>query len=407
MKIWALAALLLASACQSSGRGRDAGEVPDADIPDPPDMTSDAMPDLLPKFDPDGACAVVSETAQVDVLPVDIIWMVDNSASMAPAVAAVTAGLNDFAALVAGMNLDYHIVILSLRSKTSPISLNGSTRYPICIPQPLAGDDMCGNGPRFVHSHIDIRSTQPLEQFLGSLAQTDGYRVGQDRGGEPWAAALRPEATKTIVVVSDDNSRLSPTDFETFAGGRNPNIGSFTLPPGILDPSWKGLFDGYTFDGIYGYGSDVDPFQLCSYANGSKPPASGAVYSFLVAKTTGVRASICDGAAAWQGFFAQVAQSVVRTAKLTCNLAIPMPQGQQSIDPERVNVVVVANNQTRTTLPKVKDAAACGATNGWYYDDDLKPTRVLLCKQGCDFAQAQVTNGGSIEIAFGCDTVVQ
>src|SRR5438445_334285 len=110
-------------------------------------------------------------------------------------------------------------------------------RQSACIPTPRAaagfvtasprgsaknGDAACGDGPRFFQSSIDIKSTQPLEQFLGTLGQTTGYQPTDVRGGEPWSQELRQAATKTVVVVSDDNSRLSANDFETFAGGPNP-----------------------------------------------------------------------------------------------------------------------------------------------------------------------------------------
>src|SRR5207302_1020330 len=120
------------------------------------------------------------------------------------------------------------------RGAQSPVSIGGSNRYPVCIPPPLAGDASCGDGVRFFQSSIDIRSTQPLEQFLGTLGQTAGYTMMDAKGGEAWAMHLRPQATKTIVVVSDDNARLSATQFETFPGGKNP-YNSLTLPPGILD----------------------------------------------------------------------------------------------------------------------------------------------------------------------------
>ena len=249
-----------------------------------------------PVITPDSACATAVEEAQAVALPVDIIWMVDNSASMAPAIDEVTAGLNAFAALIASKNLDYQVVMLALRGK-NPVSIGGSTRYPVCIPQPLAGDDQCADGPRFFQSSVDIRSTQPLEQFLGTLAQTDGYKLGEQKGGEPWAGALRPQATKTIVVVTDDNARLSATDFETFAGGKDP-FNSTTLPPGILDPSWNGLFNGYIFSGIYGWGSDIDPGVVCKFPDNTQPASPGPTYTTLVNKTGGVRAKICDGQAA-------------------------------------------------------------------------------------------------------------
>ncbi len=365
----------------------------------------DAEPDA-PVVTPDAACATATEKATTTQLPVDIIWMVDNSASMLPAIQEVTAGLNDFATLIASKNLDYRVIMLSLRSPTSPVSIGGSNRYPVCIPQPLAGDASCGDGPRFFQSSIDIRSTQPLEQFLGTFGQTDGYQQGQAKGGEPWADKLRPEATKTIVVVTDDNARLSATDFEAFPGGKNP-FNSLTLPPGILDPSYNGLFKDYLFSGIYGWGDANDPGVTCVYPDGTKPPSSGPTYTTLVNKTKGVRAKLCDAAAAWGPFFDAVADAVEQTSKLACDLPIPVP-ADGTLDPEAVNVQLVVDEMP-TTLGKVSGAAACGPAGGWYYDNDAAPTHVLLCPASCTVAQASVGPGktGRIEVLFGCATILQ
>lgn len=356
-------------------------------------------------LDPDASCAAVVEKAEAKLLPVDIIWMVDNSASMAPAVAEVQAGLNNFAALIGQKSLDYRVIMLSIRNKTSPLMVGGSTRYPVCIPPPLAGDNNCGNGPNFLQSSVDIKSTQPLEQFLGTLGQTEGYLVGEEKGGEPWAQFLRPQATKTMVIVTDDNARLSVADFEHFAGGKNP-FNSLMLPPGILDPAWNGLFNNYIFSGIYGWGSDVDPMVACQYPDNSEPPSSGPTYTELVTKTGGVRAKICDGPAAWQPFFDQVAQAVVETSKLSCEIPIPAPS-MGSIDYGKVNVKLVSDG-SGDFIVFVKEAATCAATGGWYYDDPAKPAKVMLCPASCDEAQKAVGPGkaGSIEILFGCETIV-
>lgn len=370
----------------------DGGLVTDATSEEPP-ITEDA------------ACAAAVSEATVEKLPVDIIWLVDNSASMEPAIAQIKLGLNAFASLIAAKNLDYKVIMLSLKSKTSPITFNGSTRYPVCIPPPLAGDDNCGNGARFFQSSIDLKSTQPLEQFLGTLGQTAGYLPGDARGGEPWKQELRPSATKTIVVVTDDNARLSATDFEHFAGGKNP-FNTLTLPPGILDPSWNGLFDGYLFSGIYGWGSTVDSTVKCTYPDTTTPPSSGPTYTTLVQQTGGVRAKVCDGAAAWQPFFDAVAQAVNDTAKLSCELAIPEPPSG-TIDPTLVNVGLVSAGVT-TYVPKVASAAAC-AGGGFYYDNEQSPTKVILCKTTCDEAQAMVgpNKPGKIEVLFGCETILK
>ncbi len=358
-----------------------------------------------PNVEEDAACAAVVEEAVATALPVDIIWMVDNSASMASSIAEVQAGLNAFAALIAASSLDYKVIMLALRGK-NPVVLSGSTRYPVCIPPPLSGDNNCGNGPLFFQSSVDIRSTQPLEQFLGTLAQTEGYKVGQPRGGDPWAGELRPNATKTIVVVTDDNARLSVTDFETFAGGQNP-FNSLTLPPGILDPSWGGLFNDYLFDGIYGWGSDVDPSVKCTFMDNTQPASSGPTYTVLVNKTGGVRAKICDGSAAWQAFFDAVAQAVIATSKLSCELDIPTPS-MGTLDPLKVNVAI-GDGGPPTYLVNVGNAAGCGMDAGWYYDDPQNPTKVILCPAACDQANMLVGPGktGQIQVLFGCQTIVK
>ena len=290
---------------------KDVAAEPIDDVPPYPDITPierDVSVDM--SIAPDAACTSRSASATLTRLPVDIIWEVDNSVSMAPAIDQVIAGLNSFASLIGTRGLDYRVVMLSLRNATRRVTVAGSARYAVCIPMPLAGNDSCGNGERFFHSSVDIKSTQPLEQLLGTLGQTRGYTAGESRGGEAWRSFLRPEATKTVVVVTDDQSRLSPDDFEHFRGGTNPNNSGLTLPPGLLDASWSGLFAGYTFSAIYGWGSETDPGALCTYMDGSRPASAGSAYTTLVARTGGVRAHICDGAAAWTPFFESVATAV-------------------------------------------------------------------------------------------------
>jgi len=384
-----------------AGERIDAGPPPLDAGPPPVDVGVRDAP-----FDPDAACALATADATIETLPVDIIWMVDNSVSMSPAIDQVTAGLNTFATSIDSRGLDYRVIMLSLRSPTNPVTIAGGTRYAVCIPPPLAGDATCGNGPRFFQSSIDIRSTQPLEQFLGTLGQTAGFTPADARGGEPWHDFLRPEATKTIVVVTDDNARLAPSDFEHFAGGTNP-FNSTMLPPGILDVSWGGLFDGYTFDGLYGWGSDTDPGVRCTYPDASSPPSSGNTYTSLVSSTGGVRAQICDGAAAWGPFFDAIATAVVRTSRVSCDLPIPPPPDGMLFDSMRVNVSIVGGSTT--SLGKVRGgAASCGAMGGWYYDSDTMPMRVVLCPASCDLAQTELRASGTarVQVQFGCESVL-
>ncbi len=388
--------------------GRRDGPSADVVIVDagpPPDVQTgprDVPTDLV--LSPDAACSTSAVEAQVERQPVDIIWVVDNSISMAPAIDEVIRGLNDFARVVGSRGLDYRVVMLSLRNVRRSVTVAGSGRYAVCIPRPLAGDDACGNGERFFHSSVDVRSTQPLEQLLGTLGQTHGYTSADPRGGEAWREFLRADASKTIVVVTDDQSRLTADEFDRFRGGTNPNSGSFSLPPGLLDPSWAGLFAGYTFSGIYGWGSETNPATRCMYPDGSSPPTSGSVYTTLVARTGGVRAKLCDGAAAWVPFFERVATAVERSSRIACDLELPAPPGGSVLDPRLVNVVVTGTS--RSVIGKVANAAACRTTGGWYYDDDAHPTRVNLCPASCESANEQLRAGSArIEVQFGCITI--
>lgn len=361
------------------------------------------LPPVDARLDPDAACAAASATARVERLPVDIVWMIDNSSSMAPAIEEVQDGLNDFATLVASRDLDYRVIMLSLRG-VGETTLGGSRRYRVCIPPPLAGDGSCNDGERFFHRSVDVRSTQPFEQFLGTLGQTPGYAEGQERGSPPWRDLLRAEASKTLVFVSDDDSRLAPDSFERFPGGRNP-FNSNELPPGILDASWGGLFDDYLLSAIYGWGSEVDPSTRCVFSDGSMPASAGPNYTTLVTRTGGVRAQICDGSAAWGPFFDAVATAVDRSSRVDCAIEIPPPPEGVFFDPTRINVFV-REDDTSTGVGRVAGPDACDATRGgWHYDDEGAPTRVVLCPASCERVQPAAGVERSVDVQFGCQSV--
>lgn len=383
----------------------EAGPTPIPSGPPTPTFTPDAS-DADASEGGFASCAGNAIEAKREKLPVDIIFMVDNSASMAPAVAEVQAGINGFAAFIGSRGLDYRVVMLSLRG-TTPTTVGGSMRYPICVPAPLGGAD-CANGPLFFHAAMDVYSTQTLEQLLGTLDQTQGYTQGAARGSEPWAQHLRKEATKSIVLVTDDNSRFPGVSFEGFPGGPSPYTGGLVLPVGILHPSRANAWKGYSFNAIYGWGSTADPSIRCTYSDGSRPPTSGSEYSTLVTKTNGVRAQLCAGPAGWGPFFDSVATAVVANARIACELPVPVPEAG-ILDTELVNVAITGGDGKTHTVPRVASEADCGAAEGWYYDSPTAPTKVLLCTAACDAAQSPsgATKPPKIEVLLGCKSVVR
>jgi len=439
----AVSVILLGS---SAGCRREV-EPPPADAPlpawadgGPPDAffeTPDApRPDA--NEDASSECAAASVGALIERLPVDIIWVVDNSSSMAPAIAEVQSGMDAFARRLADSDLDYRLILLSLRG-VGETTVAGSRRFQVCVPEPVAGPGCADNAPRFFQVEVDIKSTQPLEQVLGTLAQSAGYTVGQERGGPPWLDLLRPEATKSFVLVSDDNARLcggprgcditagSPwtcgvagatpfdqaTDFETYPGGASPFSSTVQLGPGILTraydlPDTGPLFEGYVFNAIYGWGSDTDDGVACGECgiSGAIVSSPGPTYSALVRHTGGVRAQICDGPAAWAPFFESVANRVVETSRIDCEVAIPPPPDGMFFLADRVNVHL-RGRARGLAAGGVMGAPACNpTTGGWYYDAEAMPTSITLCPATCEVAREQVTTPESgVEVRFGCDSV--
>jgi hypothetical protein len=411
-----LAAALALGACTTRSPGHKVDPV-DATVP-PVDL---GTPDLGPvdmyrppvdmPFDPDMACTSASSAAVIERLPADIIWVVDNSASLSQEIENVQAGINSFADYIAATGVDYRVIMLSKRG----VGASGSI-YQICVPPPLAGDAACGNGARFFHSNIEILSTQPLEQILGTLGQTTGYGPLDARGGEPWRDWLRPGASKMFVVVTDDNARLSPSNFEHFRGTGAPHVpvvppppGSppewtnpatvattLFLPPGILEPEWGGIFDGYKMSAIYGYDAG------CTTAS-----SPGPTYTELVTSTGGVRADICAPPAAWGTFFEQIATEVVASTGISCELAVPPPPDGLTFSPGRINVQVVVGGVPTLLYKTVDGLAGCAsAPNGWYYDDEVTPTKVILCPGACDLAQGTPgTTDTRVDVQFGCQTI--
>ncbi|AKF07499.1 hypothetical protein DB32_004648 [Sandaracinus amylolyticus] len=392
--------------------------------PDDASTPTDAPIDAPIVLDPDAGCAMGSSLVEVTRRPVDIIWVVDNSTSMEPAIRQVQEGINDFVDLITDRELDdYRVIMLSLRGR----GLSGS-RYRVCIPPPLSGDSDCGDGERFFQVEVDIRSTQPIEQILGTLGQSTGYTDGSGVGSAPWRHLLREDATKTIVVVTDDNARtcarphqmdaeciagrppLTETSLEDYPGGLHPFGGGTSgapraLGPGLLTATYGTLFEGYTFNAIYGYGSETDPDVACRFS-ATDEASPGWTYTTLVQRTGGVRAKICDGAPAWGPFLDRVASTVAETSRIECEVAMPEPPEGTVLDPRRVNVQIRGASGS-TTIPYAGAAASCDPTRGgWHYDDAASPTRVILCPSSCEFAREETAEtSGGLDVIFGCQSI--
>jgi hypothetical protein len=96
----------------------------------------------------------------------------------------------------------------------------------------------------------------------------------------------------------------------------------------------------------------------------------------------------------------------IRGRAAACNFAVPSQNAAgMSVNPGQVNVrYTPAGASAATLVPQtfMGDSANCGAEGGWYYDNPSAPTSIELCDSTC-----ALLSGGSVQVEFGCDTVMQ
>lgn len=321
-----------------------------------------------------GSCAAVSSEAKPGIQPADIIIAVDTSGSMSEESSFVQTNLNQFASIIANSGIDVHVVLIA----------DGS----VCIGAPL-GSGNCPadeNLPGYRHVQQVVNSTDGLQVILNTYPQ--------------WAPSLRPDATKTVAIVSDDNSDLAANGF----------VSQLIA----LDPT----FQGFKFDAIVASTEPTDCIFTCTLngcATCANPccdksafctplsAAKGTVYEQLVQQTMGVLGDLC-----LQDFgpvFQDMATGVITGSQVSCSLDIPTPDGG-TLDPKKVNVKYTpgGNGNPSSILNVPGGAADCGPNGGWYYDDPQNPSQIVLCPATCTVVQADTQ--AKVEVLFGCETEV-
>jgi hypothetical protein len=296
-------------------------------------------------------------------LPVDIVFAVDTSGSMSQEIAQVKANINgSFADVLGAGALDYRVVMIAAK---------GTSTFEVCVAPPLGGSNCGDNLPIYRAVPQTVGSTNALSLILSTY---DSANLALN-----WSGFIRPESTKVIVVVTDDNSSLSGASFDTQLLAK--------LPAGVFGDA---ITRKYLFYGIIGI-NDVNPALTCSTAVNN-----GAQYQNLVNLTGGQMYSEC--LADYSPIFQALANNVV--SQLSCEYTLPEndPTGH-AIDPSNVEVKFIDSMLVETIFPHVLDLAAC-AGPGWYYEDNANPSQILLCPDAC--TQVQGDSGGEVKIVVGC-----
>lgn len=352
-----------------TGNNDDDNETSEGDGDGDGDATTTGPLLDMPGGDGDGdgdpnECAAVSETAQNEFLPVDIIFAIDTSGSMDDEKNFVQQNMNIFSQQIFLANIDHHVVLIADPSPDGP-----------CINVPL-GSGQCPNdskAPNYLHVNQGVGSSNALDIILSTQPQ--------------WAASIRPGSIKHLVVVSDDNSSMDAATFDS----------AFKA----IDPDYADYF----FHAIVAY-ENPDPFECFGGASCCAGPIPlsadvGDVYLDLVALTGGVSGDLCE-----QQFgpvFNQIAQSVLGSTPLACEWDIPDPPEGESFDPTKVNVELHLDGADQSIF-YVENEAACGVGDGWYYfPDAVNPQTIRICPATC--TKVQAANQASVDILFGCETI--
>lgn len=291
-----------------------------------------------------GECAELVADAEVGNQPADIIVVIDNSNSMGGEIANVQANMNDFSSRIAMADIDAHVIMIS--------GFEYNSDSGICVPPPL-GSGGCPNDdhnpPAYWRVNNWVGSHSALQRVVGHYGD--------------YAPALRATAATHLIVITDDDSDWSAQAFTN----------EFTA----LDPNF-------------------DDFVLHAIINGS-----GSIYNQLAVQTGGLVENINGD---YQLVFDALANSVIQTASLACEYDIPPIGGGQIFDADKVNVEFTDGVGGSLSIGRVDDATACaGVADGWYYDDPMTPTSIVLCAQTCDAIQG--FEQASVSVIFGCDTV--
>jgi len=360
---------------------------------------------------------------------VDIVFVIDNSHSMRDEIEKTIANINAFSEIIASSGLDYQVIMLTAKGTNlwdqredvpnlKDSGITGDMPIEVCVPPPLGvGEDGgCGdNPPRFYHldhwpvgiaSHngmwMAISMYRPEYSWVGDIGPADG-------GWYKWA---RFDATKFFVMITDDEAEQPTTEMADAAvlqGATEPwEIFDRMV---LYDPRFgpAGTFGSednrkYVYNTICGWvypgGYETDEGACESAPDAGEWNAAvdpGEQHQTLAALTGGMVESICRDD--WSAVLSNLADAVVAT--LGCEYAVPEPD-EGVIDPDQVLVVYTPEGGDPVTLDRVTDISKCDSyPNGWYYDDNDSPTRVILCPDACATIGSSAT--GTIELWFGCE----
>jgi hypothetical protein len=303
-------------------------------------------------FSPDASCA--STSAQAELLPLDIIVLLDRSGSMSGtkwngSTNALITFVNDAASAGLNVGIQYFPAANLMGLSSCDYTLYQNLAVPV--------GELPMNAPALVTS---INNEDPLggdTPMYGALKGTL-FNATAYQDANP--------THKVIVVFASD-------------GDPNDCPGNQNDIPVIAGLAASAL----NYNGVQTYVIAIQGSSLASLNQIAAAGGTMAAYDV----TSDVTA-----------FSQKMAE--IRASALACEFLIPPPPDGQELDIAKVAVKFTPGMGSPSEIPKAEDAGDCGQGPGWYYDNNTTPTKIILCPASCNSVQNDVM--GNIEVLFGC-----
>jgi hypothetical protein len=341
-------------------------------------------------------CAVQRIPLREVQRPIDIIMVLDNSASMANELDAVERSVNrNFASVLDERGSDYRVILLS-RHRSAPRDQSDVANTAICITQPLSSLERCpagspGQTERFFQDDVNITSNDALSIIIDTYDSGSGTNSG-------WGEWLREGSRAIFLIFTDDDSLDNGRDFTRRMMSRDPaHFGTDVDRPEFVFHSITGVAEREPAGTAY---RPDEPLvsERCE-KDGGVAASAGPVYQELSRVTGGLRYPLCaldDYGAIFEG----IALDGIERSGLACTFPLPAAPAGKRLDTQRIELVRADTSSENARIARVESREACQG-DAFYVDGE----QIQLCPSLCDQLAELPTTTVSVE--FDCDSFVE